>query len=200
MVTDWTAHVPLLIYCYLSHRDIPNGLFSIVIRSSFFWLWLSSDMWISYFTYILLFQDSLSLSFLQFMPCWEWTWYWFLSLHDMQLLPGDKLSGSQVPGERSGNKLSHLLWFSVHIKWDCPSSSLWPFYAFSLLPGLHFFVFFALIFVLVPTFHFYIAIFSMLNVIFFFFIYYSGIHLQSLHLPNLLQIFGRYGGKWTIFI
>lgn len=27
----------------------------------------------------------------------------------------------------------------------------------------------------------------------------SGIHLQSLCLPNLQQIFGKYGGKWTIF-
>lgn len=94
--------------------------------------------WISYFSSILLFQDSLSLSFLQFMPCWEGTWHWFLSLYDMQLLPWDNLSGSQVLREKSGNKLSHMLWFFVHIKCDCPGSSMWPFYAFSLLPGLYF--------------------------------------------------------------
>lgn len=136
MVTDCTARVHI-ISCYLSHMNMLNGPFTLKLRFSSF---CGYDLlkWISYFSSIFLFQDSLSLSFLQFMPCWEGTRYWFLSLHDMQLLPGDNFSGSQVLWEKSGNKLSHMLWFFVHIKCYCPSSSMWPFYAFSLLPGLYF--------------------------------------------------------------
>jgi len=55
---------------------------------------------------------------------------------DMQLLPGDKVGGSQVLQELCGSKLFNVLWFFVHIKCDSLSSSMWPFYAFSLLPGL----------------------------------------------------------------
>lgn len=88
----------------------------------------------------------------------------------MQLLPGDKVRRSQVPGERFGNKLSHLLWFFVYIKCDCTSTSMWTFYAFGLLPGLYMTPFSAVVPVLSssPTFGFYTrkAGLSVLNVIF----------------------------------
>lgn len=55
------------------------------------------------------FQDSLSLPVLQFVPAGERAWRRLLSLYDMQLLPGNKIVGPQVQGEKSRNKLPYML-------------------------------------------------------------------------------------------
>lgn len=121
-------------------------LSSFYICCCYSYLWLLPGGWlliIILHLLSLLYQGGLSLSFLQLMPCWKGTWYWRLSLHDLQLLPRHKFPRAQVSGERSGNKLSHLLWFFVYVQCSCESSSLWPLHAFRLLPGWFFMDFFA---------------------------------------------------------
>jgi len=54
----------------------------------------------------------------------------------MQLLPGDKISISQVPGERFRNELPNLLRRLVHIKCNSESFTLWALHAFILLSGM----------------------------------------------------------------
>lgn len=86
-----------------------------------------------------LLQDSISLPVLQFMPAGARIRCWLLSLHDLQLLPRNETCGPQMQGERSWNQLSNMLWFFIHIKWNCQGSALWAFYAFSMLSGsVHF--------------------------------------------------------------
>lgn len=132
------------------------------------------------------------------MPCRKGTWYWRISLHDLQLLSGLKKPRSQVLGEKSRNRLSHLLWFFVHIKRNCKSSSLWALHAFRLLQGWFFdlsrlFCFGFSSHCCFTLFHLWITEKGyMLNHVNSFVI--SGIHLQSLHLSNLQQIYGRYVG------
>lgn len=147
----------------------------------------------SNFYYILL-QDSISLPVLQFMPAGARTRCWLLSLHDLQLLPGNETCGPQMQGEGSRNQLSNMLRFFIHVKRNCQGSALRAFYAFSMLSGL--FVTFLLGFAHTFAVRKDIVLFirnqdwtkSNLFIS-------SGICLHTLHLSHLQQVYGRYVGK-----
>lgn len=132
-VTDQLYNIDNRTHCSLIWDKTELHVLCFVSKSSFRFLYLASfPFWL-----LISFQGRVSLPILQFMPCWEGSWYWLFPLHDLQLLPGHQVSEPQMLGEKFRNKLPHLLWFPFHIKCGSERSTLWPLHAFCLLSGLY---------------------------------------------------------------